>query len=78
MTAYGDSLSIFDLRKPAIILSSALKSYSNPSKTSEDLNDFDLTQTPTGQTLLATCDDSGLSHVYSLDPSLTLHPLHTL
>ena len=48
LTIFGDSLALFDLRKPAIILSEASKSFENPSKTGEDLNDLDVCFTATG------------------------------
>lgn len=73
MTAYGDSLAVFDVRKPSIILNEAC--YASPNgKNEEEINDFDVTKTVTGQTLLSTCDDSGLAHVFAIEPdhSLTL------
>lgn len=65
-TGYGDSLSLFDLRKPAIIVSSASHNYPNLAKNEEEINDFDITLTPTGQTMIATCDDSGQAHVFGV------------
>ena len=60
--ASGPTLATFDLRSPAIILSSLLTSTS----ASEDLNDLDLTQDQDGRVLVTTCDDSGEAQVYHL------------
>ena len=58
MTAFGNSLATFDMRKPAIILSEPFKLLPQPhNKSEEDLNDFDFAYTSTGQSLLTTCDD---------------------
>jgi WD40 repeat protein len=48
VTIFGDSLALFDLRKPAIIVSEASKTFENPSKSGEDLNDLDVCLTATG------------------------------
>ena len=72
MTIFGNSLALFDLRKPSIILSQTVKHYENKSKTGEDLNDLDICVTPSGQTLVATCEDSGISHVYSVEADNSL------
>jgi WD40 repeat protein len=48
LTIFGDSLALFDMRKPAIILNEASKTFENPSKTGEDLNDLDVCVTATG------------------------------
>jgi WD40 repeat protein len=48
MTAFGNSLATFDLRKPAIILSTPLMYLPNLNKSDEDLNDFDFTYSQTG------------------------------
>jgi hypothetical protein len=45
MTAFGNSLATFDLRKPAIILNNPLMYLPQLNKSEEDLNDFDFTYT---------------------------------
>jgi hypothetical protein len=79
MSAFGDSLALFDIRKPAIILSQSFQYYESPARNNnEEINDFDVTYHLAGKaveseaweegnTFVATCDDSGLAHVYSLD-----------
>lgn len=68
MSAFGESMALFDIRKPSIILSQCLQHYDNPSKNGEEINDFSIT-THEGKTFVATCDDAGLAHVFSLDPA---------
>ena len=48
MTAFGDSLATFDVRKPAIILTKSFLTHSQPHKSEEDFNDFDFCHTSTG------------------------------
>ena len=68
MTAFGDFLATFDVRKPAIIISKSLILHEKPHKLEEDFNDFDFCHTSTGHLILAACDDSGLTHVYQVNP----------
>jgi len=75
VTASGEQIALYDCRKPSIILSHALGRHS-PSP-GEELNDLDVTLTG-GRTLISTCDDSGLGHVFSLEPDHTFAPVHTL
>jgi WD40 repeat protein len=46
LTAFGDSLATFDVRKPAIILSQAHLIHQSPAKNSEDINDIDVSVNP--------------------------------
>lgn len=71
VAAFCNSISIFDIRKPSIIVNQALTEIPNRLPDME-LNDFDITPTPSGLPLLAALDDSGSTHLYSIDPAQSL------
>ncbi len=75
MTVFGDTIALYDCRKPLVIARDA--SIKEVLGTGEELNDLDVT-TVGDRTQITTCDDSGLAYVYSLESDQSFKLMHTL